>query len=226
MRYSFLCIIVFNFIYLSTLNSQISVGASSGITFSNLYEIALNSGTQYHQLNGFNVNTIANYRLNTLFSVQSELGYMRKSGKVRGIENIVNNIHDIGFSTFIPCLNINFGKFTSYAGVRLSLNYVIDTNGFSEVTSERPFWLPSDAFLQTEFNRVDFGIDYTGGILYSSTKYSIFLQFKYADIEDSFARIDIVNNDVNVEPTRFLTYNVERILSYNIGLIFPLKRKK
>jgi hypothetical protein len=173
MRYLLLCIVVFNFIYVSILNSQISVGASTGITFSNLYEIALNSGTQYHQMNGYKVNIITNYRFNKLFSVQSELGYMRKKGKVRGIENIVNNMHGIGFLTLIPCLNINFGKFTSYAGLGLSLNYVIDTNGFSEVTSERPFWLPSDAFLQTEFNRVNFGINYTGGILYSSPKYSI-----------------------------------------------------
>jgi len=226
MRYSFLCTVVFCFLHLSTLNSQISVGASSGITFSNLDEFALNSGLQNHELNGFRVNIISNYRLNTLFSVQSELGYMRKSGEIRGTENMVNNVQDIGFLTLVPCLNLNFGKFTSYAGVGLSLNYVIDMNGFSEVTSERPFWLPPDAFFQTEFNRVNFGINYTGGIMYSSTKYSIFLQFTYADIEDSFATIDIVENDVNVEPTRFLTYSVERILSFNLGLTFPLKRKK
>lgn len=226
MRYSFLCIVVLNFICLFTLNSQISVGASAGITFSNLYEIALNSGTQYHQLNGFKVNTVTNYRLNTMFSVQSELGYMRINGKVRGLENIVNNIHDIGFLTLMPCLNINFGKFTSYAGVGLSINYVIDTNGFSEATSGRPFWLPSDSFLQTEFNRVNFGVNYTGGILYSSTKYSVFLQFIYADIEDSFAKIDIVSNNVNVEPTRFVTYSIERILSLNLGFMLPLKGEK
>ncbi|MEO1258132.1 MAG: outer membrane beta-barrel protein [Bacteroidota bacterium] len=226
MRNSLLCTVACCFIYLSTLNSQINVGVSGGITFADLNENALNSGVRSHQMDGFRVNAIANYRINPLFSVQSELGFMRKSGEVRGTENMVNHAQDIGFLTLVPCINLNIGRFTSYVGLGPSIYYMIDTDGFSEVTNERPFWLPSDNLFQTEFNRVNVGINYTGGIMYSATKYSIFFQFTYADIEDSFASIDIVDNDVNAESIRFLTYEVERILSFNLGLTFPLKRKK
>ena len=110
MKYSFLCTVIFCFLNLSTLNSQISVGASSGITFSHLDEFALNSGLQSHELNGFRVNIISNYRLNTRFSVQSELGYMRKSGEIRGTENLVNNVQDIGLKETSRVTYNRYGK--------------------------------------------------------------------------------------------------------------------
>jgi hypothetical protein len=212
---------MFNFLFSLNLASQISIGASTGVTFSKLNEGFYLSGVQNHQLIGFEIGLNAQYKLTNWLFIQSELGYIQKSGKVRGtMENRVKIKNDIGFVNIVPCININRGKFIYYVGVGLYANYLVN-NPFSKIIDKKPSWLPSDAFFEETYDKFNLGINYTGGIRYLASGYSIFLQLEFIDLDAFQANIDIIGVNNQIEPLRFTTYREERIVSIKVGLTVP-----